>query len=59
MMNKQTQPSRADLITLIVEHMVNQGIEHPDLFVEFLEDLQCYSEDALYDTLANLETLAP
>lgn len=51
--------SRADMITLIIEHMVNQGIEHPDQFAEFLEDLLCYGDELLYTTLEELEALAP
>ena len=55
MMKTQNQPTREDLTVLIIEHMVNQGIEHPEMFLEFLEDLKGYSIEGLYDVLLNLE----
>lgn len=55
MMKTENQPTREDLIVLIIEHMVNQGIEHPEMFLEFLEDLKGYSIEGLYDVLLNLE----
>ena len=51
------QPTREDLIVLIISHMVNQGIEHSEQFLEFLEDLKGYSTEGLYNVLADLEAL--
>ena len=49
---------RNDKIQLIIEHMVSQGIEDSDAFVEFLEDLQGFSDAELDSQLAILEDLA-
>ena len=49
---------RNDKIQLIIEHMVNQGIEDSDGFVEYLQDLLGFSDSELDSQLAILEALA-
>lgn len=49
---------RNDKIQLIIEHMVNQGIEDSDGFVEFMQDMLGFSDTELDSQLAILEELA-
>ncbi len=49
---------RNDKIQLIIEHMVNQGIEDSDAFVEFMQDLLGFSDAELDSQLVTLENLA-
>ena len=49
---------RNDKIQLIIEHMVNQGIEDSDAFVEFMQELLEFSDAELDSQLVTLENLA-
>ena len=50
--------NKADYILLIVEHLVNQGVEDADQFAEYLVDLQTMTMQELADQLAIVEKLA-
>lgn len=49
--------TRNDKIQLIIEHMVNQGIEDSDNFVDFLDDLMQFDDNGLDRQLEILESL--
>ena len=49
--------NKADYILLIVEHLVNQGIEDAEQFAEYLVDLQTMSMQDLADQLSIVERL--
>lgn len=50
--------NKADYFTLIVEHMVNQGIDDQDQFMEFVtEILPKMTMQELADQLETLESL--
>ena len=49
MLNKQTEPTREDILDLILEHAANQGIQMAE------EELRGYSLEGLYDVLLDLE----
>jgi hypothetical protein len=49
--------NKADYILLIVEHLVNQGVEDADQFAEYLVDLQTMSMQDLADQLEIVERL--
>jgi hypothetical protein len=48
----------ADYILLIVEHMVNQGIDDAEQFAEYLQELPTMTMQELADQLEILEKLA-
>ena len=50
--------SRNDKIQLIIEHMVNQGIEDSDQFAEYLRWILLADDGELNEQLAILENLA-
>jgi len=52
MMKNENQPTREDLLELILEHAENQGIEIAE------PELRGYSLEGLYDILLDLEQAA-
>lgn len=59
-MMKNQDLSRAELITLIIEHNVNRGIRDPEAFMDQLFSMIQYdSMQALHYTLEELEEQAP
>jgi hypothetical protein len=50
--------NKADYILLIVEHMVNQGIDDADQFLEYMQELPTMTMQELADQLEILENLA-
>ena len=59
MMNKQNQPTREDLLALIIEHNEQRGIRDSKAWAEQLEAMECFSYEALWCTLEELEDTAP
>jgi hypothetical protein len=49
MMNQKTEPTREDILDLILEHAANQGITMAE------EELRGYSLEGLYDVLLDFE----
>ena len=52
MMKNENQPTREDVLELILEHAENQGIEISE------PELRGYSLEGLYDVLLDLEQAA-
>lgn len=50
--------SRYDKVQLIIEHMVNQGIEDSEQFFDYLESLLTFDDYDLDNQLSILENLA-
>lgn len=59
MMKNETQPTREDLLALIIEHNEQRGIRDPQAWSEQLEAMECFSYEALWCTLEELEETAP
>jgi hypothetical protein len=55
---KMTALTREETIALIVTHMLEQGIEHPEQFEDFCQELQTMSQAELDEQLAIVEELA-
>jgi hypothetical protein len=59
MMNQENQPTREDLLALIIEHNEQRGIRDQQAWSEQLEAMECFSYEALWCTLEELEETAP
>lgn len=55
---KDSKMTAADYILLIVEHMVNQGIDDAEAFADYLQELPTMTMQELADQLEILEKLA-
>jgi hypothetical protein len=55
---KDSNMTKAETIELIIIHMENQGIEHPEQFEDFCQELQTMSQAELDEQLAIVEELA-